>query len=286
MRTSLESSETINCAMIANKCQDGLQPCANCSSTSLPCTYLAVPKKKGPKGPSSRTPRAVLKMQMRHEQNGVAQGFLADIKPTPISSNGREQQKALPVDLSLPARSFVPSPLFTMAIAEQHVESFFTHKYPVFPILNRERFLATLKGFHLSPETYSLVAALCAAVISQTSPDSGSVSSPQSSVLEPTSTPEFFLTEVKRARQYHDYIEKPTLQDVQTSFFLFATLFNADRHNSAWFVLREAMTMMQMMRLHEEDTYATMDDPLYALYSRRTFWLMFLTERYVNVLHP
>lgn len=166
-----------------------------------------------------------------------------------------------------------------MAIAKQHVESFFKHKYPVFPILNRERFTACLRNFRSWPELYGLVAALCAAVISQTAPDAGSVSSPQSSTVDPTTTPEFFLAEVKRARQHHDYIEKPTLQDAQTSFFMFATLFNADRHNSAWFVLREAMTMMQMVRLHEEDTYAAMPDEMEKLYSRRTFWLLFLTER-------
>lgn len=176
---------------------------------------------------------------------------------------------------------FLPSPAFTYAIAEQHINSFFKYKYPVFPILNRDRLLERLRIFHQSPEIYSLIAALCGAVISQTQPDTGSVSSPQSSNngADLTANADFFLAEVKRARQHFDYIEKPSLADVQTSFFLFATLFNVDRHNSAWFVLREAMTMLQMMRLHEEESYQKMEDKLEALYSRRTFWLMFLTER-------
>lgn len=207
-----------------------------------------------------------------------------DNKPPPSLTSATSLEAHIPF-FDFPPGSpklFLPSPSFTYAIAEQHINSFFKHKYPVFPILNRERLLEQLTVFHHSPETYSLIAALCGAVISQTQPDTGSVSSPQSSTgADTTAGTDFFLGEVKRARQYFDYIEKPTLADVQTSFFLFATLFNADRHNSAWFVLRESMTMLQMMRLHEEETYLKMEDKLEALYSRRTFWLMFLTERYL-----
>lgn len=40
--------------------------------------------------------------------------------------------------------------------------------------------------------------------------------------------------------------------------------------------------MLQMLRLHEEDTYTTMEDETEALFSRRTFWLLFITERFVS----
>lgn len=253
-------------------------PCANCQTTNLSCTYLAIPKKKGPKGPSSRTPRAVLKMQMRQEQAKQPDSLLADVRPksTPsLPSPTREQ----PIFPDVFSRGFEPSPLITIQVVEQHLESFFAHKYPVTPILHRDRIYASLKDFHTSPEIYALITSMSAAVISQTQPDVGSVSSPQSSTVDPLSTTEFFVTEAKRARMYREYIEKPTLSDVQTSFFIFAALFNADRHNSAWFSLREAITMLQMLRLHEEDTYDAMEDNIEALFSRRTFWLLFITER-------
>jgi hypothetical protein len=151
----------------------------------------------------------------------------------------------------------------------------------VFPILDRQRFQETLKQFHTSPEVYALVTSLCAAIVSQTQPDTQSASSTHSSNGDATS-PEFFINEAKRAKASNlSYVEKPHLRDAQTNFFLFAALFNLDRHNAAWFHLREAMTMVQMLRLHEEDTYAQMEDELEALYSRRTFWLLFITERYV-----
>ena len=37
--------------------------------------------------------------------------------------------------------------------------------------------------------------------------------------------------------------------------------------------------MLQLQRLHEETAYTTMTNSQYATYSRRTFWLLFITER-------
>jgi hypothetical protein len=134
--------------------------------------------------------------------------------------------------------------------------------------------------FHTSPEVYGLVTSLCAAIASQGQPDQQSASSVHSSASDLLHTPDFFINEAKRAKAANpNYIEKPMLKDAQTNFFLFAALFNLDRHNSAWFHLREAMTMLQMLRLHEEDTYVAMEDEVEAIYSRRTFWLFFVTER-------
>jgi hypothetical protein len=137
-----------------------------------------------------------------------------------------------------------------------------------------------LSRFQTSPEIYGLVTSLCAAISSQVQPDQQSASSVHSSASDLLHTPDFFINEAKRAKAANpNYIEKPTLIDAQTNFFLFAALFNLDRHNSAWFHLREAMTMLQMLRLHEEDTYVAMHDEIEAIYSRRTFWLFFITER-------
>jgi hypothetical protein len=137
-----------------------------------------------------------------------------------------------------------------------------------------------LANFHTSPEIYALVTSLCAAIASQVQPDQQSASSVRSSATDLLHTPDFFINEAKRAKSANpNYVEKPMLNDAQTNFFLFAALFNLDRHNSAWFHLREAMTMLQMLRLHEEDTYSVMEDELDAIFSRRTFWLFFITER-------
>lgn len=107
---------------------NGASPCNNCQTTSLLCTYLLIPKKKGPKGPSTRTPRAVLKMRMNQEQSAKSDTSLPDIKPAmspPLVSPIRDNS----FPDGLVNRGFEPSPLLSMEVVEKHLDSFFTHKY-------------------------------------------------------------------------------------------------------------------------------------------------------------
>lgn len=107
------------------------QPCNNCQTTSLPCTYLLIPKKKGPKGPSSRTPRAVLKMRMRQEQeqssasSGQADGISNSTASPPLLSPTLENGMS---GLSF-SHAFEPSPLLSLEVAQKYVDKFFKHKY-------------------------------------------------------------------------------------------------------------------------------------------------------------
>ncbi|KAM0327499.1 hypothetical protein ACHAQA_005787 [Verticillium albo-atrum] len=73
--------------------------------------------------------------------------------------------------------------------------------------------------------------------------------------------------------------ETQSLTHVQTSFFLYAVFFCMDKDNAAWYYLRESITILQTLRLHEEVTYDNADDPLFATYGRRMFWVLFITER-------
>lgn len=108
------------------------QPCNNCQTTSLPCTYLLIPKKKGPKGPSSRTPRAVLKMRMRQEQeqssasSGLADGISNSTASPPLMSPSLENGMS---GLSFGAYAFEPSPKLSLEVAQKFVGTFFKHKY-------------------------------------------------------------------------------------------------------------------------------------------------------------
>ncbi|KAH8200991.1 hypothetical protein TruAng_004850 [Truncatella angustata] len=96
-----------------------------------------------------------------------------------------------------------------------------------------------------------------------------------------TPSASFLIEETIRARCSCNYIEAPSLITVQTSFFLFSALFCLGKDNSAWFYLREAITFLQLLDLHEEDTFASslQNDPILSTYSRRMFWVLFITER-------
>lgn len=114
---------------------DGASPCNNCQATSLPCTYLLIPKKKGPKGPSNRTPRAVLKMRMNQEQSAKSDSSLPDIQPAmspPLVSPIRDNTFTDPFT----NRRFEPSPLLSMKVVEKHLDNFFAHKYRMSHVIN------------------------------------------------------------------------------------------------------------------------------------------------------
>jgi hypothetical protein len=171
---------------------------------------------------------------------------------------------------------FEPSPKLTPLLVEKFAKSFFKHKYPLTPILHKSDFYThTLPQYLNCPAKYALVASLCAAVRTQVNHDQQTDPSLEAFA---TLTTAFFISEVRRARAMRDYVEKPTLEDAQASFFIFAGLFDCDKHNSAWFHLREAITLMEALRLHEEATYVGMPERE-AMFSRRTFWLLFITER-------
>jgi hypothetical protein len=254
---------------------DGDDPCANCQAIDLRCTYLTVPKKKGPKGP--RTGKTSATYRRRREQ--YLSGDPGPRIPPPIVPHQVEQPQVSANDTSNAIFGFEPPPLISSDIIRRCVDGFFAHKYPLMPVLDRELTYASLNDLRGHPEQYGLITALCAMIILQ--PEilgpPGSLENHLAASQLPSS--ELFISETRRSRQCCDHIEKPTLASVQTSFFLFAALFSIGRDNSAWFYIREAMTMLQLQRFHEEDTYSKILDLQYATYCRRTFWLLFITER-------
>ncbi len=75
-----------------------------------------------------------------------------------------------------------------------------------------------------------------------------------------------------------EYVETPTLESVQTSLFLFACYFGLDKHNKAWYHLREATTLAQIVGMQDEPSYLA-GDSVDSVMKRRLYWLLFITER-------
>jgi hypothetical protein len=273
---------------------DGVTPCANCVVTELQCTYLAVPKKKGPKG--RRIPKvngASLKVSLPFVQLPPPVSRLQDVEipPQPTIPAASVGPPTLPFQLALPSLQTMHTlPIGTLEPESSHfrrsslvsdqmikacVDAFFIHKYPIMPILDRKDIYALLPNLGDSPEQYSLLVALSAVIVLQ--PEILDPSYAASGAQLPSA--DVLIKEAIRARTFCDHMENPSLAHVQASFFLFAALFCLGKDNSAWFYIRESMTMLQLQRLHEEATYARMADPLCKVYCRRTFWLLFITER-------
>lgn len=87
------------------------------------------------------------------------------------------------------------------------------------------------------------------------------------------------MYEALRVRKGYNYVEAPTVWTVITSFFFFGSHFCLDKHNTAWFHLREATTLAQLLGMHEEAHYTAIPDVIERSRRRRLYWLLFVTER-------
>jgi hypothetical protein len=248
-------------------------PCGNCEAGELPCSYLSKPRKTGPKGPRKGRGSKAVKKGMENRAEGNTRPA-STMRPHFL----RECWHSVGSDLGHGEEAFRPSLLIPTDIIKSCVDAFFALKYPIMPILDRDEVYATLSHLHDAPENYGLITALCAVIMLQPEIlESHSDDVPLDITNAPSS--QVFIQETLRARQYSNYIAEPSLASIHTSFFLFAALFCVDKDQSAWFYLREAATLLQVQHLHEEATYTKMLDGKHATRCRRTFWLLFVTER-------
>lgn len=270
---------------------NGNDPCANCTEAALRCTYLAVHKKTGPKGPRrSRTAGHPVDGPGLRRRIASPSSTSSAAAASPMNVAGDSPQDTSSVNTASSA-GFQISPLVEIGFIALCLEAFFKYKYPITPVLHREKTEEALTDLESQPEVYGMVTA-CSAVIVQ-SPEllsslepssmpagrSGLGNLDRSALTMPTAS--FLISETLRARYVCNHIESPSLTTIQTSFFLFSAFFCLGQDNSAWFYLREAVTFLQLLRLDEEETYASAlaGDPVLATYSRRMFWTLFVTER-------
>ena len=275
---------------------DGEKPCKNCQITELQCTYLAIPKKKGPKGRRIAKDVKPVPIQrpriFEHASNGPP-ATTREQQPIDTASRGTETNDFSLFNILNPtpnvlspesgptvassstddnASTFRASPLLSADLVKTCLDAFFTHKYPIMPVLDKDITYAMIPHLNEMPEQYGMVAALCALIVFQ--PEI--IDAPQLGSPWPSS--QDLINEAVRARGFCDHIEKPSLTSIHTAFFLYAALFCLGKDNSAWFYIRESMTMLQILRLHEEGTYQGLDSE-YSKFCRRSFWLLFITER-------
>ena len=264
------------------KCSGG-QPCKNCGATNLQCTYLAIPQKKGPKGSRAKVISEIRDTQLQQHQSQPPlpspQAQTPLVTPPPRSDHSPFNFNS---PLS-PSHNRTPG-LLSQQTIDACLSFFFEHLYPTMPVFNRDTFAQMIYGQDVAyTDAYCLVASLCAFVMIQpgmTLNVSGALG--VSYAGEPPQNRYGFanllLEDLLRVRHGRDYVEHPTLITVQTSFFLFCSYFTLEKQNSCWYYLREASTLAQLMKMHEETTYYA-GDPDDNQYKRRTFWLILLTER-------
>jgi len=247
------------------KC-DGINPCRNCASAQLACTYNAIPQKKGPKGS-----RAKVISELRETQ-----------RQTSLSAKVQSRLNGFGSPCTSPASAPTPG-LLAPEMIKETVEFFFANMYSIMPILNRQRLEQQCMYLDQNLDTYCLLTSLSAFMMFQPgmslpSGDPMLEHMPGAHIASGT----LLMEEAIRVRRGLEYLESPTLNTLCTSYFLFASHYALEMHEKAWFYLREATTLAHMCGMTKEETYLQYDN-VESSRRRRLFWLLFVTERYVLI---
>jgi hypothetical protein len=154
---------------------------------------------------------------------------------------------------------------------------FFDYMFVIMPVIDRDIY-GDPSFYHnsnaWSSEVYCFVCAVCAAVIVQL----------QAQKIDlPFHGPEIemdklFAEECLREQKTFDYIAKPTKLSVMTSFFLFAYYGNHENPCKAWHYLQETISFAEILDMDDERMYEKLDH-IEAQWTRRLYWLLFITER-------
>ncbi|UPX13701.1 uncharacterized protein EKO05_0004200 [Ascochyta rabiei] len=266
------ASTTTNLAPVKRACDschrrkvkcigEGTNPCKNCVSAGLACTYNAIPQKKGPKGS-----RAKVLSELRENQRNaqLASGF-----PQELGHDGRP----------LSSQNVRTPGLLPPALVESCMEFFFVHVYPSQPVLHRQRAQEAVVNMDRSIEAYCMVVALCAYVMIQANMkvQPNLLERPEMAQMSNVSFGHILLEESIRVRRGYDYRESPTHWTVLTSWLYCGCYFGLAKENTAWSYLREATTQAQLLGMHDEETYK--HDPLDTSRKRVLYWLLFMAER-------
>ncbi|KAF2477284.1 uncharacterized protein BDR25DRAFT_45191 [Lindgomyces ingoldianus] len=245
---------------------EGTNPCKNCVSAGLACTYNAIPQKKGPKGSRAKV---LSELRENQRQSQLSSGYSPE-----LGFEGRTL-----------STTFSRTPgLLPPGLIESCIEFFFINVYPAQPILHRQRIQEISINVEHSTEAYCMVVALCAYVMIQSnmtvSPNL--LPRPEMAQMSNVSVGHMLLDESVRVRKGFDYLENPTHNSVLTSWLYYGCFFGLGRDNTAWSFLREATTLAQLLGMHDEETYKT--DPLDISRRRVLYWLLLITER-THALH-
>lgn len=250
------------------KC-DGINPCRNCSSAQLSCTYNAIPQKKGPKGS-----RAKVISELRETQRQIS-----------LSAKVQNRINGIPCPPSSPTLGPTPG-LLTTELVKECAHFFFDNLYPQLPILDRRQFEQLIPYMDQNRDTYCLMASLCAFVMLQPgmSMPTGDAYSldmmPGANII----SSQLLIEETLRVRKGYEYLDSITHNALATNFFLFGCFYGQEMHDRAWYILREGTTMIHLIGMHKEEYYMQFEGPE-ASRRRRLYWLYFILERLVDSNH-
>ncbi|TVY15845.1 putative sucrose utilization protein SUC1 [Lachnellula arida] len=283
---------------------DGEYPCKQCQYVALSCKRDHIPKRRGPKRGSGRVinelrtqigdgnPQVQSTDAAPGSHSSTGPPFIEQWSPdsadgTPSPTTGKPQWH--PIMSNVAHLSDEPNSYF---IGDQYrpnspnylhlipmcLDLFTEHIYPIMPLIHMPTLRASIDR-PLEMFEKNLLYSLCA--LTSTHMSGKSISAPGPPSWEATGR--FFLDECILVRHSYDFIEDKTLGAVISSYFISTASFELNQSRKSWYYLREALTMGQDLGLHDEKSYVGLPDAE-ALCRRRTFWILYVTERSFAIL--
>lgn len=152
------------------------------------------------------------------------------------------------------------------------------HIYPIMPLVHMPTLRASINR-PLEMSEKNLLYSLCA--LTSTHMSGKSILAPGPPSWEAAGR--FFLDECISVRQHYDFVEDKSLSAVISSYFVSTAFFELNQNRKSWYYLREALTMGQDLGFHDEKSYVGLSQAE-ALCRRRTFWILYVTERSFAIL--
>lgn len=163
-------------------------------------------------------------------------------------------------------------------LMSQCIRQYFRHLYPIRPMIHESSFHQRMQSSDdLSNEEKILILSLCAMTVLHAAPQS------DLSMEKKWQLGKQFLDICFYLRSNSDWVENSTLLSVQASYHMCVALFELKKPRAHHFYIREAIGMAIDQGLHLDSTYVNMDE-IQAICARRTFAILFITERGLAIL--
>jgi Fungal specific transcription factor domain/Fungal Zn(2)-Cys(6) binuclear cluster domain len=248
------------CKIRKVKCTE-VSPCEGCISAGIACTFERRPHTRGPRRLRNSTLQEIKQTQQqweaRSQQQWADSGLVAAVPP-------RSAEESTLTQDSVFAPSKVASLVLQLCVYRLRV-------YPIWPIIKVERLVASLQRPEPDVEVFALAFAVAAATISQIK-------------AKPSSQPGIVTAEMMEAQCQYAKARQPSgappnVTTVRIAFFLHIYYENQEPGClQSILYLREAIAIAQIVGLHRESYYTNVQ-PGEQQIRRRTFWLLFVTER-------
>ena len=279
------------CAVRQIRC-NGHTPCAGCTNGSLNCTRLRQRHKSGPKGIQRKTRDRLARLQQRQNNpNDLSQSSPGDqhgrmhvqdpnllrrppeqYPPTTTTTLDRLIGDELPRAAATP--SSPPPTTYPYGVSLEHLTLYldiYHHRLrPVWPIASRDALLSRLNTSG-DDTSYAVASSICVATILQL----------QLAATDANGTalhPESMIDEIESLRRANDYREHPSEDSICISFFLHVSYLHVKKQATSTLLLREAISMAQMLDLHKPSHYENLAETQ-ANYHLRLVWLLYITEQ-------